>query len=176
MYSTASLKKDETNYRTCKNYSYSPPLFAALAVHAQHPTLAPLLTNYYGVKDALVKDDVKAASAAAAQLLAAVETADRSAIPAKDHTAFMDVEAKLAYDARHISESTEIAHQREHFASLSANMATLAKQAHLSDRPIYEDYCPMKKVYWLSSDTTIRNPYFGNSMLTCGKVTTTLKP
>ncbi|HXB93887.1 MAG TPA: DUF3347 domain-containing protein [Puia sp.] len=151
-------------------------LFMVMAVHAQQPVLYPLLTRYYGVKDALTKDDVKGASAAAGQLLAAVNGVDMSAIPAKDHMAFMSVNNKLAYDARHISESTDIAHQREHFASLSANMAALAKQAHLSDRPIYQEYCPMKKSSWLSNDSTIRNPYFGSSMLTCGKVTTTLKP
>jgi hypothetical protein len=36
-------------------------------------------------------------------------------------------------------------------------------------------YCPMKKANWLSSSATIKNPYYGNSMLTCGKVVETLK-
>jgi len=34
----------------------------------------------------------------------------------------------------------------------------------------------MKKSSWLSNDTSIKNPYYGSSMLTCGKVTGTLKP
>jgi DNA-binding phage protein len=151
-------------------------LTATVVIHAQEPALSPVLAGYFNVKDALVKDDVKAAAAAAGRLLAAINGVNMSALPAKDHTAFMTLQNKLAYDARHISESTEIAHQREHFASLSSNMATLAKQAQLSRQPIYEDYCPMKKVYWLNGDTTIRNPYFGSSMLTCGKITHTLKP
>jgi hypothetical protein len=34
----------------------------------------------------------------------------------------------------------------------------------------------MKKAYWLSGDAAIKNPYFGSSMLTCGKVSTTINP
>jgi len=52
---------------------------------------------------------------------------------------------KLSYDARHIAEVQKIDHQREHFASLSLNMYSLAKSVRLSNQPVYEDYCPMKK-------------------------------
>jgi hypothetical protein len=55
-------------------------------------------------------------------------------------------------------------------------MATLANEARLSAEPVYEDYCPMKRSFWLSGGQDIKNPYFGNTMLTCGKVTATLKP
>jgi hypothetical protein len=145
-------------------------------IFAQQTALAPILTDYYHVKDALVTDDAKATAAKAADLLKDIDGVVMSAIPAKDHMAFMAVKDKLAFDARHISESSSINHQREHFAALSANMASLAQKAHLSDQPIYEDYCPMKKATWLSSDAAIKNPYFGSSMLTCGSVKATLKP
>lgn len=149
-------------------------LFSQLS--AQQPALAPVLTDYYNVKDALVGSDAKATAEKAASLLKDINGVDMSAIPAKDHMAFMALKDKLAFDARHISESSDINHQREHFTSLSANMASLAKQAHLSEQPVYEEYCPMKKASWLSNDTAIKNPYYGNSMLTCGKVKGTLKP
>jgi hypothetical protein len=92
-----------------------------------------------------------------------------------DHTAFMALQGKLAFDARHISESKDINHQRQHFMSLSTNVFKLARQVKLSSQPIYEDYCPMRKAYWLSSDTAIRNPYFGSAMPTCGRVTATIQ-
>ncbi|MAQ74933.1 MAG: hypothetical protein CL613_01215 [Aquimarina sp.] len=31
----------------------------------------------------------------------------------------------------------------------------------------------MKKAYWLSKEKDIKNPYYGSSMLTCGKVAET---
>ena len=148
----------------------------AVRLQAQQPELNSILTNYYALKDALVRDDARDAAGAAGELFKSINNINMAAIPAKDHTTFMSLKDKLAFDSRHISESTDIHHQREHFTSLSANMVTLAKQATLSQQPVYEDYCPMKKAYWLSSETAIKNPYFGSSMLTCGKVAATLKP
>src|ERR1700744_5275722 len=146
------------------------------SARSQEPTLHSVLTGYYQVKDALVSSDSKAAATAAGDLYKYLTNIDMSAIPVKDHMAFMNLQNKLSFDARHISESTDINHQREHFTSLSANMSTLTKQAHLAQEPVYQEYCPMKKSYWLSSDTTIKNPYYGASMPDCGKVTGTLKP
>lgn len=143
---------------------------------AQQPVLNPVLKGYYQVKDGLARSDAKAAAGAAASLLESINTIDMPAIPEKDHTVFMKLKDKLAYDVRHISESTDINHQREHFTSLSANMIVLAKQAHLSGQPVYVEYCPMKRAYWLSNDQVIKNPYYGTSMPDCGKVTATLKP
>ena len=142
-------------------------------VFAQVPNILP---SYYGVKDALVAGDADAAAAKAGELLKAIDGVDMSKMPEKDHTAFMAIKDKLAFDARHISEKKEVGHQREHFASLSTNMMTLAKAVRLSEQPIYEDYCPMKKATWLTNDAAIKNPYYGSAMLTCGKVKTTLKP
>ena len=149
---------------------------AFFSAFAQTSSLSPILTAYYQVKDALVAGDAKAVASAAGGMLKAINGVDMTALAPKDHQAFMALQDKLAYDSRHISESSDIDHQREHFTSLSANLFKLAKQARLSDQPIYEDYCPMKKAYWLSSDAAIKNPYFGSKMLTCGKVSGTLNP
>jgi hypothetical protein len=145
-------------------------------LNAQQTALSPVLTDYYNLKDALVGSDSKAAAEKAATLVKEINSVDMGAIPAKDHVAFMSLKDKLAFDARHIAESTDLAHQREHFAALSANMASLAKKAKLSEQPVYEEYCPMKKASWLSNETAIKNPYYGSSMLTCGNVKATLKP
>src|SRR5205085_11849360 len=76
----------------------------------------------------------------------------------------------LLKDASPISETKDIKVQRGHFTNLSNNMATLAKAIKLTEQPIYHAYCPMKQADWLSSDQAIKNPYYGNAMLTCGKV------
>lgn len=81
---------------------------------------------------------------------------------------------KLLIDSRHISESTEIDHQREYFASLSKNMLEAVKGLKLNITPVYAQYCPMKKATWLSESVEIKNPYYGRQMLTCGKVAESL--
>jgi hypothetical protein len=137
--------------------------------------LSQLLSLYYEVKNALVSADASTASAKAGELLNAINNMDVKSLSANDKKAFSQVQYKLEYDARHISEVKDLSHQREHFANLSKNMYSLAKNAKLSDQPVYEEYCPMKDAYWLSNETTIKNPYYGSDMLTCGLVKDTLK-
>ena len=82
---------------------------------------------------------------------------------------------KLFYDTRHINESKSADHQREHFASLSKNLYEVLKAVRKNTTTIYEQYCPMKKTYWLSETEKIKNPYYGpTAMSTCGKTKETL--
>ena len=137
--------------------------------------LSVLLNSYLEIKNALVATDAATASVKAGELAKAIEGVDMKELSETDHNAFMPLKEKLAFDARHISESKDISHQREHFSSLSNNIYKLAKAVKLSTGPVYQEYCPMKKMYWLSSEAAIQNPYYGKTMLTCGKVTATLK-
>jgi hypothetical protein len=54
-------------------------------------------------------------------------------------------------------------------------MIQLAKSTSIGEAELYVDYCPMKKVFWLSADKAIRNPYYGNMMLSCGNIKETIK-
>ena len=81
----------------------------------------------------------------------------------------------LVKDAENISQSKDINKQRGYFANFSTNMAVVAKTVKLSDQAIYKAYCPMKKASWLSSEMEIRNPCYGNLMLTCGELTDTVQ-
>lgn len=150
-------------------------IFLFVQANARPADLTPILTDYYQLKDALVAGDAAAAATAAGGMFKAVNGIDMGSMTGADHTAFMALKDKLAFDARHISESKDISHQREHFMSLSTNLFKLAREVKLSSQPIYEDYCPMRKAYWLSSDTAIRNPYFGSTMPTCGKLAATIQ-
>ena len=151
-------------------------VFLFVQASAKPADLSSILTDYYQLKNALVAGDAAAAASAAGEMLKAINGVDMNSMTSADHTAFMALQDKLAFDARHISESKDINHQREHFEALSANLYKLAKQVKLSAQPIYADYCPMKKAYWLSSDTAIKNPYFGSIMPDCGKVAATIQP
>ena len=166
-----------------KTFILAATLFASLSFSAKadpivaaHETpLSSLLTLYYNIKDALVSGDPNTAAAQAGQFVKAINAIDMKALSAADMNAFMSLQEKLAFDAKHIAESKEISHQREHFQSFSNNFYKLAKAVKLSDKPVYQDYCPMKKAYWLSSETAIKNPYFGSQMLACGKISDTMK-
>jgi len=126
-----------------------------------------LLSSYYSIKDALVNDDAGVAASNSKEFVEIINGIDKDVIPEASSNA-------LIKDADNLSQSKDIKRQREYFTSLSTNMFALAKAVKLTKEPLYQQYCPMKKAAWLSSNQTIKNPYFGRSMLTCGKVTATL--
>ena len=133
-----------------------------------------LLNSYYGVKDALVSSDASIATAKANELVKAIDAVDMKSLSVNDNNAFKAAQGELKANAQSIAASDKIDVQRTTFSTLSNNFYVLAKAAKLTTEPIYQQYCPMKKMYWLSSETAIKNPYYGKMMLTCGKVTATL--
>lgn len=128
---------------------------------------AQLLNAYYKLKDALVSSNATLATANADELVKAINSTDKEIV--ND-----DARASLLKDANAIAQSKDIKLQREKFATLSSNMFELAKAVKLSAEPVYQQYCPMKKASWLSNDKAIKNPYYGNAMLTCGSIKTIL--
>ncbi|MBS1511682.1 MAG: DUF3347 domain-containing protein [Bacteroidetes bacterium] len=128
---------------------------------------SPLLTSYYNLKDALVSSNATAAAASSEAFIKALNEMDKAILKDESRNA-------LLADANAISQSKDLKLQREKFATLSTNMFVLAKAVKLSADPVYQQYCPMKKASWLSDNKAIKNPYYGNAMLTCGSVKETL--
>jgi hypothetical protein len=60
-----------------------------------------------------------------------------------------------------------------HTYNYGQSLKELVKPSDKVNQPVYYQYCPMKKAYWLSKEKDIKNPYYGSSMLTCGKVAET---
>ena len=133
-------------------------------------TLQPseLLTSYYNIKDALVIGDANKATASAEQFVKDINGISTETVHESNKEA-------LLKDAGKISAAKDIKKQREYFSTFSANMYALSKTVKVSSEPVYYQYCPMKKSYWLSSDKVIKNPYYGSAMLTCGKITETIQ-
>lgn len=129
--------------------------------------LSQLLTQYYQLKDALVGGNGNNASTKAQEFIKTANSIDYKVISEGNINA-------LLKDASPISETKDINKQRGHFANLSNNMATLARAVRLTADPIYKQYCPMKKTNWLSNEKAIKNPYYGNAMLTCGNIVETI--
>jgi len=129
---------------------------------------ALLLTAYYDIKNALIAGNGETAAAKAEIFLKTANSIDYKVISEGNINI-------LVKDAGAISITKYLKKQREIFANLSNNMAEVAKVTKLSDQPIYKQYCPMKKANWLSNEKAIKNPYYGNSMLTCGNVEETIK-
>lgn len=122
-----------------------------------------LLNNYISVKNALVSSDSKAASTAITALNEAVKSEGNFAQKAE----LQKATDKLSKAGNNLEK------QRAAFDDVSTVLWKLVKGSNKVTQPVYYQYCPMKKAYWLSKEKEIKNPYYGSSMLTCGKVTET---
>lgn len=135
------------------------------------PLLSNILDNYLAVKNALVSDDKNLAAKSAKKMLIAFEIFPMEALNAEQHKSFIEIAENSKEQLEHIVKSP-IDHQREHFLSLSSDTNDLIALIG-TDRTLYKEFCPMYKKeggMWLSASNKIRNPYFGKSMLKCGKV------
>lgn len=145
-----------------------------LAATEESNPLKKTFDAYFGIKDALVKTDIETASAEAGELTDALESLKMESLEMKVHMALMMVLKPLTADAKSTFESKDITEQRELFKSLSKNMYEVIKVSG-SDTTIYYQYCPMQEANWLSMDSTIKNPFYGSVMLSCGSTVETMK-
>lgn len=150
--------------------------------HAQEQTTttttttasAPVIKNdqlnavydqYLKLSEALINTDAENAKIAANALEAGARTMDGGNV--------------IADNAAKISASSDVEAQRAAFENISNDLISKVKQAGLTSGEIYVEHCPMafddKGASWLSSNKDIRNPYFGDKMMSCGEVTETIK-
>ncbi|MDF3079135.1 MAG: Protein of uncharacterized function [Sphingobacteriaceae bacterium] len=120
------------------------------------------LSSYLAVKNALVSGDSKAASQAVITLQQSI----------KEDASFAEKETLLK-SLSEMAKAGNIAGQRAVFNDVSTNIWKVIKSSDAVVEPIYYQYCPMKKAYWLSSEKQIKNPYYGSAMLACGSVVET---
>ncbi|MGY3211559.1 DUF3347 domain-containing protein [Mucilaginibacter sp. HD30] len=139
-------------------------------VSAQDKSVNGVLAAYFTLKNDLVADDAATTKTHATELAAAIKAVPTDKIPAAQLPGWK----KIALSTARISEAKDIDGQRDYFAILSDNMITVTKAVKANALPVYQQYCPMKKVSWLSETAAIKNPYYGKQMLTCGQVTETL--
>lgn len=140
--------------------------------------LKAVFENYFAVKDALVKTDGNTASTKATALLSAINAVKMETLNPDEHTVWMKVLKPLKEHSEHIADTKDAKHQRDHFDSLSLNIYELIKVSK-QETPTYYQFCPMandgKGATWLSKENVVKNPYYGSMMMSCGKVTETIK-
>lgn len=163
-------KQKETDPHAGHNHSaaegHSPAVETKVAgVSIKDDKLNAVYQHYIHLTTALVGGDLAEAKVAAT----AIE------LGAKELTNG----GTLTVLAAKIGAATDIEVQRTLFSDLSNDFIAKVKESGLSSGEIYVEYCPMalndKGASWLSNQKDIKNPYFGDSMLTCGEVKETIK-
>lgn len=130
----------------------------------ENQDVAAVYEHYLHVKTALVNSNPSEASNGAEMLVGALEQAG--------------AEEDALRAAREIAQNEDLSAQRTAFSDLSAAVEELV-EGSVASGEIYKQYCPMafegSGAYWLSSSQEVRNPYFGEKMLKCGRVEETIQ-
>ena len=134
---------------------------------ADNAIMAALLPNYLRIKNALVKSDSVESAQRAKESLHLLKGETKEA-PAQGMISQLERMLKT------LSEQSDLENQRHEFIALSAHFIHWASQGLTSDETLYVQFCPMANdnqgAQWLSTEKEIRNPYYGDAMLSCGSV------
>lgn len=102
-----------------------------------------------------------------------LEKVDMSLVKGEMHNHWMDNLKLLSESLKRILASSDIQQQRLAYADFSEAFYTAIKMFGISGETIYYQFCPMFRdgdgAYWLSATKEIKNPYYGEAMLTCGE-------
>lgn len=142
-------------------------------------SMNPVMNAYFQVKNALADDDSKAAATAGNEVATAISNMDATGFTDAQKKMYEEVKAEIKEHGEHIgTNGGKIAHQREHFETMSKDLYDLVKVFGTS-QTMYKAHCPMynknKGADWLSETKEIRNPYLGKKMADCGTIKEELK-
>lgn len=117
------------------------------------------IADYMNLKDALVQTDATIAKSQAIKLV-------KSAVES-------NMNEELINAVQLIASSEDITQQRSAFKNVTDIMIQSLQENNIEDG-VFIQYCPMAfdntGANWLSLSEEIRNPYFGDMMLKCGRV------
>ena len=95
------------------------------------------------------------------------------------HAVWMEQSNTLETALEHINHLNDIKAIRDQFKNISSSIVAITESFDPVSFSLFIQHCPMadsnKGADWLSQEKEMRNPYFGESMLTCGEVTKTIK-
>ena len=170
MNQNVSIKKDRLGNRLPDFTQNTPDEFKS--------SLQLFVKAYLVMKDALVDTDPVSTGTYAQEALDQLSTIPHVALEADAHEFWLDKFNALNSHLNKMINSTDVSEQRKQFEFTSELTIDLIMAYGMKDNQYYVQYCPMafdnKGAEWISDETGIRNPYFGDKMLKCGQVTDTL--
>ncbi|WP_055445986.1 efflux RND transporter periplasmic adaptor subunit [Lacinutrix mariniflava] len=135
-----------------------------------HKEFKETLSIYLNMKDAFIASDGNTVSGFAATMHQKAQNLNITSLGKMELAHFNKILAMLKV----ISETKEIENQREHFVILNENIVVIVMNIEDFNTTLYVQKCPMANnnngAMWLSTEKDIRNPYYGETMMTCGSI------
>lgn len=148
-----------------------------------NPQFTAQLTEVYKIylqlKNAYVNSDPEEVAVKAENVISALDDVDMNLLEGETHMDWMKQLGSLMENLEKMIRDHDIVIQRKAFATLNQVFYQCIKNYGLEGVTTYYQYCPMAfdntGAYWLSEIKEIRNPYFGEAMLTCGETKETME-
>lgn len=160
-------KKSMMNQSNAEDEATIPEMIMELPQEAQK-AIRKSLKPYLDMKDAFVEGNVADVSASAKTTLKEIQSIPERGLGKMEQSHISKIKRMLVA----INEADNIKNQRDHFVVLNQNMVPLVMNIGNVDPQILIQKCPMANnnegAFWLSADKEIRNPYYGEQMMTCG--------
>ena len=135
--------------------------------------MSTLYETYINLKDALVSSNPTMAAERATMMKKQLGKVDMNLLEGEAHKAWMDHEISMTNQLTTMATSSSLESQRAVFAQLSETMYQCLKSFGMQGMKAYYQFCPMAMhgagAHWLSATEEIKNPYFGDKMMKCGK-------
>lgn len=129
-----------------------------------------VLKAYLKMKDAFVASDAQQVSTFAKEALNALNSMKFDGLGSMENAHIKKSIQMLGT----IAENDNLENQRVHFVVLNENIVPIALNVEKLGTELYVQKCPManknKGAVWLSTEKDIRNPYYGEQMLSCGSI------
>ena len=139
---------------------------------AFHQAIGAILTDYLVLKDDLVSGNATNAPQILSQLYRKAEELPVDAIKGDASSIIRNQIHSFKQILKRMQDNNQLADLRVQFKPLSKLMIDFATAFGPFEQPVFVQHCPMadqnKGADWLSVQKNIRNPYFGDAMLTCG--------
>lgn len=170
---SSMMNRNLLGVKTTKS-AFSTPDFSKETPNTFKDQLSVVVNTYLKLKDALVASKNTEAKKYAEQMKNQMTKVDMKLLKGKAHMYWMEKSEEMNRAIQLIVSGKTIDLQRASFDELSIELISSAKAFGLTEENLYIQYCPMADnstgAYWLSKQSKIRNPYFGDQMLTCGEV------
>lgn len=166
----ASASADSTAAADKPQYTVAP---------AFQQQLAGVFAAYLQLKESFVASDAARVQSASQGVQLSLESVDMTLLDGAAHHDWMTHLEGINTTLKAMQTSpANLDDQRKAFSSLTQSLYQAIKAYGLGSTTAYYEFCPMAfnnaGGFWLSDSKTIRNPYFGDKMLTCGEVRETL--
>jgi len=141
--------------------------------------LQDVYNAYINMKNAFVASDAEKVQAEAGKVKSDLDAVDMELLKGDLHMKWMSSLNIMESEISKISDTSDLSEQRVAFAKFNDAFYNSLELFGIHDGVVYYQYCPMANgnegAYWLSEIDEIRNPYFGDEMLSCGENRDTLE-